>query len=72
MLWAAMNVVDSAGPVAQRPQVWMIYPLDLSPGRRWIVAAWAAIGLLGVFAQLRFTARSKAVVRVKAKKSSQV
>ena len=59
MLWAAMNVADSAGAVAQRPPVWMVYPLDLSPGRRWIVAAWAAIGLLGVFTQLRFTARHR-------------
>jgi hypothetical protein len=65
MLWAAMNVADSTGAVAQRPPVWMVYPLDLSPGRRWIVAAWAAIGLLGVFAQLRFTARARAPMRVK-------
>ena len=70
MLWAAMNLFDSAGAIARRPQVWMVYPLDLSPGRRWIVAAWAAIGLLGVFTQLRFTARMKTVVRVKAKKST--
>jgi hypothetical protein len=70
MLWAAMNVFDSAGTLAKRPQVWMVYPLDLSPGRRWVVAAWAAIGLLGVFTQLRFTARSKAPIRVKAKKST--
>ena len=69
MLWAAMNLVDSSGPVAQRPQVWMVYPLDLSPGRRWIVAAWAAIGLLGVFAQLRFTARARAPVRVRKAKT---
>ena len=65
MLWAAMNLADSTGAVAQRPPVWMVYPLDLSPGRRWIVAAWAAIGLLGVFAQLRFTARARAPMRVK-------
>jgi len=65
MLWAAMNLADSNGGVAPRPQVWMVYPLDLSPGRRWIVAAWAAIGLLGVFAQLRFTARARAALRVK-------
>jgi hypothetical protein len=70
MLWAAMNVFDSSGTLAKRPQVWMVYPLDLSPGRRWVVAAWAAIGLLGVFTQLRFTARSKAPIRVKAKKST--
>ena len=70
MLWGAMNVIDSAGTLARRPQVWMVYPLDLSPGRRWIVAAWAVIGLLGVFIQLRFTARSTAPIRVNAKKSN--
>jgi hypothetical protein len=70
MLWAAMNLVDSAGTVARRPQVWMVYPLDLSPGGLRIVAAWAAIGFVGVFIQLRFTARSKSLVRVKAKKSA--
>ena len=68
MLWAAMNVVDSTGTLARRPQVWMVYPLDLSPGRRWIVVAWAVIGMLGVFTQLRFTARSPAAARAKVKK----
>jgi hypothetical protein len=44
----------------------------LSPARLWIVAAWAALGLLGVFVQLRFTARSrpKAPARVKVKKTT--
>jgi len=69
MLWGAMHLIDSTGEIARRPQVWMVYPLDLSPGRRWIVAAWAAIGLLGVFAQLRFTAGSRSPVRVKAQKA---
>ena len=68
MLWAAMNVFDSTGTLARRPQVWMVYPLDLSPGRRWIVVAWAVIGMLGVFTQLRFTARSPAAARAKVKK----
>ena len=68
MLWGAMQLIDSTGTLANRPQVWMVYPLDLSPGRRWIVAAWAAIGLLGVFVQLRFTARSRAPVRAKVQK----
>ena len=72
MLWGAMQLVDSTGTLANRPQVWMVYPLDLSPGRRWIVAAWAAIGLLGVFVQLRFTARARAPVRAKVQESEDV
>lgn len=67
MLWGAMNVIDSSGASARRPEIWMVYPFDLSAGRRWILAAWVAIGLLGVFIQLRFTARSKAPARAKVK-----
>lgn len=69
MLWAAMNVIDSSGALAKRPQVWMVYPLDLSPGRRWVVFAWAVVGLLGVFVQLRFTAAARGPLRAKVKKA---
>ena len=67
MLWGGLNVMDSASRIDRLPEVWMPYPFDLSPGRRWVLAAWAALGLLGVFVQLRFTARSrpKAPARVK-------
>jgi Domain of unknown function (DUF4203) len=64
MLWAALRVMDASTPLASRPPVWMVYPLDLSPGRRWVLAAWAAIGLIGVFVQLRFTGRSKSSLRM--------
>ena len=70
ILWGAMNVLDQAAEGVRRPPVWMVHPLDLLPGRRWVLAGWAAIGLLGVFVQLRFTGRSKSPVRTKAKKSS--
>jgi hypothetical protein len=69
MLWGATNVIDASGNLAQRPPVWMVYPLDLSPGRRWILATWAVVGLLGVFVQLRFTGRSRSPVRVKTRRS---
>jgi hypothetical protein len=69
-LWGVMHLFDSAGAVARRPQVWMVYPLDLSPGRRWVVAAWAVLGLMGVFLQLRYTARQKPVLRAKVKKTA--
>ena len=67
MLWGAINVMERSGNLGRLPAVWMPYPLDLSPGRRGILAARLAIGLLGVFIQLRFTALSKAPVRSKAK-----
>ena len=69
MLWGAMRVMDSSGNLAQRPPVWMVYPFDLSPGGRWILAAWAAIGLIGVFVQVRFTGRTRALVRAKVQKA---
>ena len=69
-LWGVMRLFDSAGAMARRPQVWMVYPLDLSPGGRWIVAAWAVLGLMGVFIQLRFTARQRPILRARVKKSA--
>jgi len=69
MLWGAMRVMDSSSNLAQRPPVWMVYPFDLSPERRWILVTWAALGLLGVLVQLRFTARTRSLIRQRAKPS---
>ena len=68
MLWGAMNVMDRGADIARRPPVWMVYPLDLSPDRRWLLAVWLAIGLIGMFIQLRITGRMKSPVRMKAAK----
>ena len=68
MLWGAMGVMDRGADIARRPPVWMVYPLDLSPGRRWLLAVWLAIGLTGMIIQLRVTGRMKSPVRVKAAK----
>jgi Domain of unknown function (DUF4203) len=65
MVWGAMNVFDLRAVGVRRPQVWMVYPLDLSPGRRWVLAAWVVVGLLGVFIQMRYTGRLKPFVRAK-------
>ena len=46
--------------IAGRPEVWVMYPLDPSPGRQWVLGAWALVGLLGIFIQLSFTGRAKA------------
>ena len=69
-LWGVMRLFDSAGAMARRPQVWMVYPLDLSPDGRWIVGAWAVLGLMGIFIQLRFTARQRPILRAKVKKTA--
>jgi hypothetical protein len=59
MMWGATHVIDSSGAMSRRPELWMVYPFDLSPGRRWVLAAWVGTGLIGIFIQLRFTARTR-------------
>jgi hypothetical protein len=39
--------------------VWVIYPLDLAPGRRWIVFAWLALGAVGAIIQLRLPGKRR-------------
>jgi hypothetical protein len=54
------------------PEVWILYPLDPTPSRRWAVVAWLVLGLAGIFIQLRFTGRVKARPRVKRVKAAAV
>ena len=68
MLWGATHVMNAGGGVARRPQVWMVYPFDLSPDRWWMFVVWLAVGLTGVFIQLRLTGRMKAPARAAVKK----
>jgi hypothetical protein len=39
--------------------VWVVYPLDPTPGKTWIFWAWAALGLVGVAVQLGWTGPEK-------------
>lgn len=59
LVLGGLAVIDRTGRRAGVPDVWVVYPLDLAAGRRWVIAAWAALGVLGVFIQLRFTGRAK-------------
>ncbi len=63
LLWSGMHLVDRGRNLPARPAVWMVYPFDLAPDRMWMLAAWIVMGLVGVFIQLRFTGRVKALVR---------
>ncbi len=46
--------------------VWVVYPLDPAPGRRWLPVVWLALGAVGVFVQLRKTGpRIKKVSRTR-------
>ena len=44
---------------AARNNVWLLYPMNPAPGQRWVIFAWAALGLVGVVVQLMVTAKGK-------------
>jgi hypothetical protein len=45
---------DRAAKVAAAAtDVWVFYPLNLEPGRRWLLAIWAVLGIAGVIVQGR-------------------
>jgi Domain of unknown function (DUF4203) len=46
--------------VGEGKSVWVVYPLDPLPGRRWVLAAWVVLGAIGMVIQSRFTSRRKA------------
>ena len=59
LLLSGLTLTDRGKVLATAPEVWILYPLDPTPSRRWIVIAWSVLGLAGIFIQLRFTGRSK-------------
>jgi hypothetical protein len=65
LILGGLTFVDRTGRLTRSPEVWILYPLDPAPGRRWVLAAWAALGLLGVFIQLKFTGLAKAKLKAK-------
>lgn len=40
---------------AASQDVWVVYPLDPAPGRRWVPVVWIVLGLLGTAVQLGWT-----------------
>jgi hypothetical protein len=69
LLLSGLTLTEQGRELATAPEVWILYPLDPTPSRRWIVITWGVLGLVGVFIQLRFTGRAKAKVK-KTKKTS--
>jgi hypothetical protein len=43
----------AAAAAAAANNVWVVYPLDPAPGRRWVIPVWLALGLAGLVVQLR-------------------
>jgi hypothetical protein len=42
---------------AARNNVWLAYPMNPAPGQYWVVLVWIALGIAGVFIQLRVTGK---------------
>jgi hypothetical protein len=59
LLLSGLSLVDRGQKIAGAPEVWVLYPLDPSPGRQSVLVAWVVLGLAGVLIQLRFTGASK-------------
>jgi hypothetical protein len=53
---------------AATSNVWVFYPLNLEPGRRWLLGAWLVLGILGAVVQSRGKQRVK-VKKVKRARS---
>lgn len=45
----------AASSATERPDVWVLYPMNPAPGEIWVPIAWIVLGLIGVFVQLRYT-----------------
>ena len=44
---------DTTAQAAAASDVWVVYPLDPAPGRRWLPVVWLVLGVAGMFVQLR-------------------
>jgi hypothetical protein len=49
----------TAMAAAAANDVWVMYPLDPAPGRRWVPIAWVALSAVGCWVQLGFTGGEK-------------
>lgn len=47
----------AARAAAERPDVWVLYPMNPAPGQTWVLAVWIVLALAGVFVQMRYTAK---------------
>jgi hypothetical protein len=57
----ALALTGSGAPAdaSARTKVWLAYPMNPAPGNYWILLAWLALGVTGVFVQLAFTGKGK-------------
>lgn len=58
----------TAMAAAAAGDVWIAYPLDPAPGRRWVPIAWVLLGVLGTAVQLNWTGGERGRVGKRRKK----
>ena len=65
MIVGAMALVGDRAALAAAVSgdVWVAYPLDPAPGRRWVPIAWIVLSLIGTGVQLGFTGGEKGRVQ---------
>ena len=54
LVLGGLALTEHGRKLAGAPEVWIVYPLDPSPGRRTVLLGWAVLGIAGVLVQLRF------------------
>jgi hypothetical protein len=70
MIVGVMAVIgDSRALAAANGDVWVAYPLDPAPGRRWVPIVWIVLALIGTGVQLGWTGGEKGRVGRRRKKS---
>ena len=47
----------AAQAATERPDVWVLYPMNPAPDQPWVLAAWIVLGFIGIFVQMRYTAQ---------------
>ena len=53
----AGEAAAAARAAADRPEVWVLYPMNPAPGQWWVLVAWIVLSIAGLFVQLRYTAK---------------
>ena len=53
LLVGGLALLGDTAAQAAANDVWVVYPLDPAPGRRWVPIAWLVLGVAGMFVQLR-------------------
>ena len=71
LIVGAMAVIGdrTALAAAAAGDVWVAYPMNPAPGRRWVPVAWIVLGLIGTVVQLGWTGGEKGRVVRRKKKS---